>query len=159
MRRALREDKEKWQLVAQSLVSLGNLLSEIGDSKPAGGVAAQQDLEQNPALACGGGRAEGEGRRKGGNEEGRGRRAGAAPCSPRRSCTTTRLEVAEDATCSNAQPPSLSLTTDPDPRQTQKPVPSPDPNPDLNPDPNTDPNPDPNPNPNYPGPHPSPNPS
>ena len=45
MRRALREDKEKWQLVAQSLVSLGNLMSEIGDSKPAGGVAAQQDLD------------------------------------------------------------------------------------------------------------------
>ncbi len=45
VRRALREDEEKWQLVAQSLVSLGNLMSEIGDSKPAGGVAAQQDLD------------------------------------------------------------------------------------------------------------------
>ena len=48
VRRALGEGKEKWQLVAQSLVSLGNLLSEIGDSKPAGGVVAQQCLEQKP---------------------------------------------------------------------------------------------------------------
>ena len=54
MRRALSEGgdkakaKEKWQLVAQSLVSLGNLLSEIGDSKAAGGVAREQELARKP---------------------------------------------------------------------------------------------------------------
>jgi len=54
VRRALSEGgdkaktKEKWQLVAQSLVSLGNLFSEIGDSKAAGGVAQQHSLELKP---------------------------------------------------------------------------------------------------------------
>ena len=98
MRRALPEGKEKWQLVAQSLVSLGNLLSEIGDSKPAGGVAAQQDLEQKPPPPPAEEGGHGEGREgKGGNEEGR---------KEGRSCTLLTkeelyhhaLEVPEDAT-------------------------------------------------------------
>ena len=98
VRRALREDKEKWQLVAQSLVSLGNLLSEIGDSKPAGGVAAQQDLEQKPPPPPAEEGGHGEGREgKGSHEEVR---------KQGRSCTLLTkeelyhhaLEVAEDAT-------------------------------------------------------------
>ena len=115
MRRALSEGgdkakaKEKWQLVAQSLVSLGNLFSEIGDSKAAGGVAREQDLERKPLDA--------------------------SSAEERRSCTLRSqaelyrhaLEVPEEAgltrTLPSPPPPTLSLTTDPDP----------DPNPNPNP--------------------------